>query len=114
MRAMVNILVQVTSEVKFNKLVQSLSSEPEQQSGWAGNEEKFRQRGGNGNVTVKAIPNKNRPGIRITQLPPRTLLSHVTSNSSNRSVEALARVGHVTYKSSHVRVYSAAATCSHD
>ena len=37
------------------------------------------------------------------QLAPRTLLGHVTSNSSNRSVEALARVGHVTYKSSHVR-----------
>ena len=55
MRAMVNILVQVTSEVKFNKLVQSLSSE--QQGGWAGNEGKFRQRGGNGNVKVKAIPN---------------------------------------------------------
>ena len=54
MRAMVNILVQVTSEVKFNKLVQSLSSE--QQGGWAGNERKFRQRGGNGNVKVKAIP----------------------------------------------------------
>ena len=54
MRAMVNILVQVTSEVKFNKLVQSLSSE--QQGGWAGNKRKFRQWGGNGNVKVKAIP----------------------------------------------------------
>ena len=54
MREMDNIVVEVTSEVKFNKLVQSLSSE--QQSGWTGNERKFRQRGGNGNVKGKAIP----------------------------------------------------------